>query len=416
MAKMDKREQYANQVLMRGHASIDELLFVSFGEWPPRGLDIVHENKNRVNLTQSLHEFHSTSSDKTQPPWHSKLYEFLTTAGYARTGGERNIYVNNFLTSIGADKVSTMAHETAHILQGDHYWRARDLMGKDGLSSRYALPNTLNNIIVENSIEGHFKQGPVRNIVNKIMDATGFGLDYLKSGLEVQARLQEALIAGYQHWERLPQDKTEFYFAMKSVGFDLPQDIRKSMDENPNKASLEKTFPAIKSRFAPKLQCVSDIHTLQSSLTDQGKNNFWHMAMPGLYGDLIEMFGDKLGRERMGFGVNETHALRKRHEEDLQNIGAQKWNFAKTEAAGEYAYIHLDPVSQKDRDILVKALDNQYIGVKVQQDPPPSNHTWLFVTGEKGIQNLKTALDKSPQNQPAAAPAVQVQASRKMSS
>lgn len=386
---MDKREKMANQLLMRGHASVDELLHASFGEWPPRGLEIVHENPQRVNLTTSLSSFHS--GKEKQPPLYKKLFEMLSVGGYARLGGERKIFINKPLSIFGG-KIGTLGHEMAHILQGDHYWRANERMGKDGLSVIYPKQDAISNLVINEVTTSAFQPGFMRRVMNAISNATGMGIDYLKSGIETQARLQEALIEGYPNWERMPQNNTDFFFAMRSVGFKLTPDLTKVMDMHPDREELEKAFPKSKSAFAMKSQFVSDIEQVQANLSPEGQKQFWNYAMPRLYADLLEMYGDKYGRERMGMGVNETHAFRASYKNDIQTLSAQKWTYAHTEQAGHYAYVRLDTMPKGEEERLLKSLDNQYIGVTFSDSKNASDARYAFVTGERNMDIFKNLM------------------------
>ena len=391
---MDNREKMANQLLMRGHASVDELLHASFGEWPPRGLDIVHENTQRVNLTSSLTSFHSDR--EKQPPLYKKLYEMISVGGYARLGGERKIFINKPL-SIFEGKIGTLGHEMTHIMQGDHYWRARERMGKDGLQVVFPKQDAISNIVVNEVTTSAFQPGFVRRIANAISNMVGMGTDYLKQGIEVQARLQEAIIEGYPKWDRMPQNNTDFFFAMRSVGFQLTPELKKAMDMHPDKEELEKAFPKSKSSFALKSQFVGDIETVQANLTPEGQKQFWDYTMPRLYADLIEMYGDKHGRERMGMGPNETHAFRASHENDIQTLKAQSWTYAHTDTAGHYAYIRLDTMPKADEERVLKSLDNQYIGISFSENKNPGEARYLFVSGEHNMDLLKKAIgDQAP--------------------
>jgi len=112
MAKLsDLRERMANQLLMRGHASMKEILTASFGEWPPQGLDINPDLRHdqRVDF---------------------KPLAGISTFGMATFAGEREIDINNLLCCtlprlLGKSFLnSIMGHEAVHILQGDHFWRA----------------------------------------------------------------------------------------------------------------------------------------------------------------------------------------------------------------------------------------------------------------------------------------------------
>ena len=119
--------------------------------------------------------------------------------------------------------------------------------------------------------------------------------------------------------------------------------------------------------------------------------------MPRLYADLIEMYGDKHGRERMGMGPNETHAFRASHENDIQTLKAQSWTYAHTDTAGHYAYIRLDTMPKADEERVLKSLDNQYIGISFSENKNPGEARYLFVSGEHNMDLLKKAIgDQAP--------------------
>ena len=112
MAKLSaSRERMANQLLMRGHASMKELLTASFGEWPPKGLDIdpgvAHAQKVAFKQIVNMN------------------------CGTGTVAGERVIEINKYaccflspLLGRSFSLSSVMGHEAVHILQGDHFWRA----------------------------------------------------------------------------------------------------------------------------------------------------------------------------------------------------------------------------------------------------------------------------------------------------
>src|SRR5262249_42324876 len=54
----DQRESSMRRFMEQRDASVDDLLAGSFGEWPPKGLDIVGENSQRVRLVP----FHDPNS------------------------------------------------------------------------------------------------------------------------------------------------------------------------------------------------------------------------------------------------------------------------------------------------------------------------------------------------------------------
>jgi len=389
---MDKREGLADQIVEEEGASIDDLLHASFGEWPPRGLDIVHDNPRRVAVTTSLPDFYRFAYG--EPPLFPDEGEYL---GKASTGGERTIYLNGeLLDGYKYSKFSTLGHETAHILQGDHHWRIRAIMGKAGVEQR--LKDCFSNVAVEQAIKGKFKRGTLSMIFNRDTRYKD-NLAYHKQGLEIQARLHQMLMTGYPFWQRLPQNRHEFFFAMKSVGCDLPDTVQAVVGHHPDREKLVKAFRALPQIWignkAPFKYCfVEDIDWLVSQLTDKGRENFWHEAMPRLYADLIEMYGDKPGRERFGLGTNETHLLRTEHDKDVTLIYALKWRTAYHDRLGKYAFALLDH-DKKER--LIKAFENQYITPVIQQD---GHATWVLVSGSVSMGELKFCIDAARPTSP----------------
>lgn len=401
---MDNRKRMANQLLMRGWATMDQLLEASFGEWPPRGLDIVHDNPQRVNLTSSLTEFRP----KTSPL--EMLRDYLMVGGYARIHGDRKIFINRLMYPLGGF-TSTLGHEAAHILQGDHYWRADDIMGKDGQQAYYPRQNTNCEIIIDNSISGHFQTGALRRIFNAVADMTGFGIAYYQRGVEIQARLHEALMQGYPKWQRMPQNHMEFYYAMHSLGFELTPDIRTAMDAHPQKEQMKTLFmDAHNPLQIMRHSFVADIAKVEANLSAKGRENLWDMGMPALYCDLIEMYGDKQGRERFGYGVNETHMYRQRHSDDRACIKDTAWQYSSNDQVGRYAFIQLDQLEQTQKTTLLAALDNQYIATQLMTEQPPHSRTFLFVSGERWMKKLERIINT---DQPAAPKQAAIQRSIK---
>jgi len=284
---MDMREAKAELLIRRGEATIDELLEVSFGEWPPRGLDIVHENAQRVSLTTSLMDYFNKIGD---PHPSRERFEFLKQAGgMANTVKEWTIYINEpLLKAYNQDRVVTLGHEATHILQDIHFHYVDKIMGKDGIKASRKRGDYISNIAVQEAIKRQWKPkiGLLSRIFNKAARDDAQIELYLKEGVEVQARLSEALIAGYPSWARLPQNRAEFFFCMKSVGFCLPATILDTMKTHPDRVKLGMAFPG-KNHFSTRYSFVEDIEDIESNLTEQGRENLWAEAMPRLYAMVI---------------------------------------------------------------------------------------------------------------------------------
>lgn len=397
---MDKRDTMLRQLMMRGWATVDQLLEASFGEWPPRGLEIAHANPQKVALTSSLTEMCPTAKRL------EKIRLHVMAAGMATLENTRRVFLNP-LHKLEKTTFITAGHETAHILQGDHYYRARDLMGHDGLSDTWALKTPKSDAIVDGSLAGHFVDTPLRRTFNKVAEKIGLGRAYYGSGIEMQARLHEALLQGYPKWQRLPQNQTEFYFAMHSMGFAMTPDIRRELATCTQKNEMEKLFPSRRGLLPFNTpSCVTDIAKVEAHLSAEGCARLWTMAMPGLYCDLIEMYGDRLGRERFGYGLNETHLYRQRHQDDETVIRAADWHYVQDDAQEPYACTCLDDLPQDRQAALPQALNNQYISLQTETwEDGPHCGTWLFVSGEKDLAALEKIITPADQIPAARQPA-----------
>ncbi len=374
----DAREKMANQLLMRGHASVDELLHASFGEWPPKGLDIVHKNTHRVTLT---------TSEKGAVSWPARILRLFTVCGSASMNFSRTVFINRFLTPFSGGTLITLAHETSHILQGDHGYRARHRTGREGVKAINAAGNITSAQLAHNTLTPHVKTGFLSKAFNLVAAAAGQNLPYLLMGEELQARLQEALTHGYPHWKRLPQNKDEFYFAMRSLGFKMTPHIQAQLDAHPQRAEKERLFPPTPHGLLPS--CVLEIQYVQSRLTRQGGNAMWDSTMCGLYCDLIEMYGDRQGRERFGYGPNETHILTERYKTDIESLRAITWQHTRDTNGTSHACTSIAHLSEDEISRLQAAATNAYLKNGVMRT---DNGAWLIIGGQqiRGEDSLET--------------------------
>lgn len=319
----DPREKMANQLLMRGHASVAELLEASYGEWPPKGLDIEAANDQRVQLVSV---FQMKQKHAAENGFFKQIYEqvmgVLTVAGLGTVVGDRQIGTNKMVCCVlprifGRSMLNeTMGHEMVHVLQGDHYWRAKETLGHDASQKIWTNQNdTASNMIANDVFSKHQGKGFLQRA---FVAATGLvmnNIDYLKSGLEIQARIHEALVDGYPRWGALPATKEEFLVAMQDSGLNIPESVRARLDASPGIEAAREKFDTFKF-LNPS--AAGDLNQVQRALTEEGREMFWEETLPALYGDLIEMYGDGPGRERLGLGVNEKRIFR----EDLARSAA----------------------------------------------------------------------------------------------
>jgi hypothetical protein len=226
----DMREQMSNQLVRRGYASMDEVLTASYGEWPPKGLDIVMKNEQVVKFNSILDKIRNDPSLSPLKKWAEQINTVNNTYGSAETGGARIIKLNNLRLQslpglLGKSALaSTLGHEGVHILQGDHAYRAPSLYNKTG-----DLLSTLNRnlmvIDIKDPMTAPFAEHTDTSIFETFSSKRRAHHAYLRDGAEAQARIHEIMMSGYQKWGQLPNNREQFLVAMESSGIDVPKHI-----------------------------------------------------------------------------------------------------------------------------------------------------------------------------------------------
>lgn len=292
----DPRESMASQLLKRGHASIKEILTASFGEWPLKGLEIGLHVDNDQSVT----------------------FKPLTNRGVAARasfGGKKTIWVNAELcptkpTLFGSSLNSILGHETTHILQADHLKMAAETFGsvtrkKDfrtytEFSKRVAMSDTIMSDLTDDKENlGRFSLRTAFNAAIRLMKPSDY-LSYMREGREIQARMHEIIMDGYQRWNRMPQNKDELWAALTNAGLKPPLEIARHLESLPTNSNVQDFL----SKQATPVWSAREIQTISRTLSKAGLDIFWNKTLPALYADLIEMYGDTPGRARFGMGVN----------------------------------------------------------------------------------------------------------------
>jgi hypothetical protein len=293
---LDPRNQMAERLLFRGHATLSEILAVSFGEWPPKGLNVMGGNQQRVDFV-SLSKMFNTTDEKVL------LEKGRDALGFADAGQQRQVWISDKARGSGSGAnmlASILGHEGAHILQFDHQSRAPSAFGGtlgNRLAQSYSKP--ISGLIAD-SVFGRHTDEKRQSVAAKPFEGKTFGLDYYKDGVEIQARIHEVMIEGYPKWGRLPQNREQFLVAMESAGLILSGPTMSELKASPNYEEAKRVFgtPA-------RTRAADEINIARSTLTANGKFSFENDALPRMYADLIEMYGDREGRARFGYGVNE---------------------------------------------------------------------------------------------------------------
>lgn len=297
-----RRDQMALDELSRGHTTVDRLLEISFGEWPPKGLDIIGKNDQPVKLG-SMHSYNAALPSEKR---NFKAY------GKAWTHGERKIVASEtsrkgvMYKHDGDDFVlhinSVLGHEAVHILQGDHRNRLTDTF-----KAKYFCWN-LYHCIPRKGTAGFAGEdiSKLRKHAQKYLNIIASqNENYYKTIKEVQTHLHQVLAEDYQQSGRLPQNRKELYEALIRSGIKAPHSVAKSVYD-----ISSTTTSALLGNAAPPSLTRSDGNTknyfqlLQDKMGEREQNLLWKQVLPTAYCDLIEMYGDRQGRARFGLGKN----------------------------------------------------------------------------------------------------------------
>ncbi len=293
----DKREMMANQLIMRGHATMLELLTASFGEWPPKGIEIdksiLHNQVVKLSAFDNDNLNGQASSTKKK---------------------DRFINMNQDLVASHQGVNSTLGHESIHILQGDNAFRKKDTFGAQmGFGAKMATSlfgqeEPTGDIIMSNILEHKDIGGlcnefndSVRGLDRNDWRAALKRINYLREGIEIQARIHQIIIDGYPNWKEVPASPDAFFAAMKRAGIQLPPEIEKRLAELPSNSPARKFLEGGAPKAKNVVKKVGEINKVTASFEKNGQQIFWNKIMPALYADLITMYGDKNGAKKMGF-------------------------------------------------------------------------------------------------------------------
>ena len=154
--------------------------------------------------------------------------------------------------------------------------------------------------------------------------------EYYGRNVEIQARMHEILAYGYAQWERLPINKVELWAALANLGLEAPASVLEELNSTEEgRQALEdfKVLSGIKSTVSNIVKTFNRIHDYVGETEVQ--EAIWQAKYPLLYGELIEFYGDKLGRERLDMGTNPRSVIEamhelKKHDGELIQADAQR--------------------------------------------------------------------------------------------
>lgn len=300
----DPRAMQAAALVLRGQASVDELLKASYGEWPPKGLEIVRQNPQMVHFDSIMRIAENLPGPDTVTGQVQKEWKALTQInGAANQSGPREMRLNHFrlgfmpaLTGY-TGLPDAMGHEVTHTLQGDYHARAIGASKDPDLRQAIGDRDVL--FYPSDATSRAFFSHTDHNLLAQWDNRTLGLFDELRDSTEIQARIHQIMAHGYQSWKQLPTSTEQFLVAMQSSGLRVPKEVMDTLDSSPTLAEARRLFPPVASHPAS-----GDINLVQYALTPEGQKIFWNESMPALYGHLLENYGDGPGRARMGLGEN----------------------------------------------------------------------------------------------------------------
>lgn len=144
-----------------------------------------------------------------------------------------------------------------------------------------------------------------------IKDGSSKMVKYLASEAEIQARLYTIMVGAYRQFDHWPTTLGDLYACLKSQGIDIPENqALRAKSVMPNVPDEERDQPrsyqrndALYDIYADE-RAIDGINTVIEHLKESDKRRFFTTTLPRIYGDILELMGDKYGSKRMGFRRN----------------------------------------------------------------------------------------------------------------
>lgn len=298
--RMMQRNARCIALLNNGGGTAADFMRADFGTTQPNGLDItaspdfdIKFSKDRLTSNLAYVPNGEFNSIILNPRYISPLALKVTAVGSFLTGNLPLMYVG------------TIGHEFTHTLQN-----FKDESG--WINSNDSLyPNIQS--------EGNFVQKNIVSLKRIILDRfVGHYKDYHLNNHEIQARLHEVMAQCYTQWQNLPENKTELWAALHSAGVKTPQfvkDILYDTEEGREALTKFKLYQGVQQLIAKKVEELNDIQLYIHS--QDANEDLWLGHLPMIYGELIEHYGDTLGRARMDLGINPAPIINILHEAEL---------------------------------------------------------------------------------------------------
>ena len=300
-----QRNQEFRRLHEQGQATSEEILRAEFGGEMPHGLDIRHV----PDLICKFHDLRDHESYKDLSA-REQMKKMATTAG--RSDFAENIYLHPH-TVAGRDHMRGKMSDFALTFSHEHIHRLQGAEKQTGWLSSISNVNAsfLVMLAPEYGVRDQVKN-LCRTFSRTVTDfqlpwkENPFGLvkSYLGHETEIQARMHEAMSAGYASWQKLPSTKVELWASLESLGLDIPASVRRNLRTDEGRQA-RRDFRVSNNARETISHTVEQLNKVQRyAVFSEDKERFWDKALPGIYGNLIELYGDTEGRARMGMGTN----------------------------------------------------------------------------------------------------------------
>ena len=306
--KFPERYKGVIAYIKRGHTTLHELIDADFVQHP-KELDIVRGPDVPVKIKsifstgfgwkKILPEFSNVFIIMALPLYMKILYggylasetykKLKTLGGFTQPHKSPNvIFINDYLRLFTrSQKGRRIMHHTA-MHERKHVVQARD--AKISLSS--ALTGT--RIPMDSYV--YFPED----------DDKAKLLKYLVHEAEVQARLTTVILGAYHQFERVPLNKLELIACLQSQGLIIPEGVLKKFERKTGWEQARSKFVLDQDwydRYADQM-AIRQLNSVVVHLKSEVSYEFFNVVLPFIYGDIIELWEDRLGQKRMGLSHN----------------------------------------------------------------------------------------------------------------
>ena len=285
-----------------------DILQDEFGEWPPEGLHYTETPRlqQRVIFKEFWQEWDWSKKPRTAKELVAfgqflmgASWRFLTLNGCVLQEAGRGLYLNGLFSlhprtlfhkhSPPEVAENVIGHEHLHVLQKDKGYDEPvtqiDLWHRPFYRAAFAHVSQL--------------------ICQHALPRVGYvspKLIYLAADAEQQARLHTVIANRYKVCKKLPKTREELWLQLTDAGLRPPQFVVERLSQT-HQGQLTKiqrdptpTTPAYKYKAAAELNQINEFG--QKIGLDR---YLWDCVFPYLYGHLLELYGDRGGRTKMGF-------------------------------------------------------------------------------------------------------------------